>query len=362
MPVQVSGELKDVRLKAGNPDDEAELRGLVKLFAAVYGESFPSRDVYNIQFWNKHIGTRFSSLLALSRNKVIGHLALQPDRHARTNVQLAFPAIDPGYQPFSGELAGLAWEVIAKQSARQHWRSMYMKTMADRAMYQQIGLEVFGMSEVAIYPSYYRVCQDGALRPQVAIIYQRVFDRSALANGGCDTLYVPRKHLELCRHLYERVGLRRSFKAEPRTRAQYIVPADRRAVERQRLRGAGIAQVFVYPSLLDSFSQVEHVMSCAADDVPPLMIVSTQDPRCPSFCSFLEERGYHFSGVLPLLRNRESIVYHRVNGAAASELVLYSDTARTLAQYIQSNQPPFVSDLIPNMSEARIGYREDIFQ
>ena len=58
----IYNDLEDIRIKAATPDNEVEIRNIIKLFTAEYGQHFPEQGVYDMQFWSRRIGTRFFSL------------------------------------------------------------------------------------------------------------------------------------------------------------------------------------------------------------------------------------------------------------------------------------------------------------
>ncbi|MGI6523950.1 MAG: hypothetical protein ACOX2O_01445 [Bdellovibrionota bacterium] len=334
--MQQNNELKDVRIKAGNPDNEIEIRNIIKLFTAEYGQSFPEQGVYDMQFWSRRISTRFSSILALMNNKIIAHLAIQPDRKLSNSVQVTFPAVDPQHLYLIDQLAEVAWQMVKKQAERHRWSSVYALLMSKERRYQQVASDTFGLLETAIFPHYFRAAPQSKdiTKRRNAIFAQKILSPQSQIPSETETLYVPQKHLEACKYLYNGSGLKRSFQSV--AGEYFAVPTDIRACEARRYYGQGFSHVYITPSLLTNFNVISDYLS---PSVPNLFFVSMKDPSCPDFCQYLEDHGLSFCGVLPLLRNRECIVYTQITDWDLESADCFSERSKYLVQYISETLP-----------------------
>ena len=66
----------DINLRATNPDNVFDIRGIIDLFNITYGSTFPNHEVYLEDFWKERIGNRFISIVAERNSKIIGGIIL----------------------------------------------------------------------------------------------------------------------------------------------------------------------------------------------------------------------------------------------------------------------------------------------
>jgi hypothetical protein len=342
--------VKPIEIKAADPDNEVELKGIVELFKSAYGEHFPNRCVYSTAFWNKHMIKRFTSLIALQERRIVGHLAIQPDHDNPHIAQLLFPAYARDMQGALLDLSGQAWELIERQSARRGWRLVYACEFDGLPLLQEVTSGVFRTSPVAILPDYYRSDQKGLQNGSRRRQRERAPRRAALVltakafKHGRDpieaplTLFVPKRHAPMCEYLYSPLGLQRSFADgfDAKRMEPYALPAEARAVERFSAKEAEVSRFFVHPSLLKNTEAA--AAEIAANTKRGFVFVNMRDPSCPLFCSRLEENGYLFCGVFPLIRNRESIVYFHPGSEHWLAEGYCCARAETLGAYISAQE------------------------
>ncbi len=316
---------KDIRIKAGSPDNEIVLREIIKLFTAEYGQNFLAEDVYNMQFWARRIGTRFLSLLAFDHNHLIAHLALQAEKCNKRSVQLLYPATNPHYFEDLSVLSEMAWRVISTQASRHNWQSIFTLMSADDIKYQGLVGEYFNMQPTAVFPSFFNTPHDTVSKSHNAVFFQRFFESSLNADSP---IFVPRKHRDICAEIYAKLGLKRKFNSKA-SKESFAMPTDIRALETFRYHVQDFSHVYITPSLLNDFSAAISYINNSSN----LLFINTQDPLCPDFCEYIEEYGYSFSGVTPTIRGREAIVYSRLQEENLRDTATINQTS-FLFQYI----------------------------
>lgn len=334
----IYNDLEDIRIKAATPDNEVEIRNIIKLFTAEYGQHFPEQGVYDMQFWSRRIGTRFFSLLAMAQNKVIAHIAVQADRAPSQGAQICFPAFDPDHLYLVDQLAEGAWGVITKQAQRHKWHSIYGLLISHERRYQQVASDTFGLLETAIFPHYFHAGVYASKKINIpnhnAIFAQKILAPQSPLSLNKETIYVPKAHLDICKYIYSGMGLARNFTSQEGD--YFAVPTDIRACSTHRYPGQGFSHIQVTPSLLSEF---DSTLPYIDTNVSNLFFVNSHDPLCPSYCEFLEDHGLTFCGAMPLIRNQESLVYTRINNWDLDPASCFSERAKFLAQYISESLP-----------------------
>jgi len=350
-------QVEDIHLKAANPDNEVEIKQLSNLFRRVYGKSFPIDSVYDPQFWRTHIGTRFISVIAVRKGRIIAHLGAYPDSDEPRHVQLCFPLCDPAYSHLIPMLGKGAWSILQKQAQRQRWKMIYYFVFGNVPDMQQMADSIFFTKEVAICPDYLpasnlrprgnknvkgiRRTSNGS-RTHISIT-QRII--TAEENPPLK-LFIPRHHRQMIECLYEPLGLKRTFMDRPKhLREAHALPAEARAVEKNYFSKTGVVHSFVHPSLLPGRpDDVEGLSANGNSQV--YAFVNMEDPACPAFCEKLEDKGYQFCGILPLLKGRDSVVYYKASSTVLQQAdrqfdedFFYSPRAKMLASYTKDQDP-----------------------
>ena len=264
------------------------------------------------------------------------------------------------------EISGLAealWKAVSHTAQRQGWESIYKYISTGDDRIQPILARAFGLADTAIYPGY----RSSAIRSRrhghpssesvmVDISPPVVVAQRALSpNSGSETpVYVPEQHLEMVRCLYEPLGLKRTFCASSEgVHEAPAIAADAQGVELRSFRHTGLCQLFVQPSLLSSFQRAAVEVDAARFN-DCVVFVNLFDSRTPAFCEFLEENGFRFSGIVPLLQGRDSILYSRRRSGLIDEGSFSTAKAKTLASYIQSYSVDWSTGNLPSYaSESR---------
>lgn len=354
-PLREDSTLNRIKIKALGPDNGVAIRGLIRLFSHVYGETFPVKGVYDPEFWAAQLGKRFVSIVAEDGGDIVAHLAVHQDGALGTDSFISLPVIDPAYRHSAADITHAAAETVRRLARRQGWRSISGFVYEDVRAMQAIPDAILRSKEVAILPGYLparpvkargerlsprRLEAERGLRRH-ALMTQRIFSPSAVQPLA---IFVPERHREICRILYAPLGLDRALVSDPQTPC--ITPSID-SIERSYHRGLGTHHIFVRPSGVAKHTALEPK---GWDGSKALFVyVDLGDPACPEFCASLEDQGYRFSGIVPLVRGRDSIVFFKETEPFLDRSPFTSPRARMLSRYIETYDIAQAIDvLVPN--------------
>ncbi|MCO6431732.1 MAG: hypothetical protein J5J00_12815 [Deltaproteobacteria bacterium] len=309
-------------IKALAPDNDRVLKSLVTLFEGAHGLSHPNKNVYALQYWRSHIGSRFTSLGAFVDGKMAAHIALLPDPHDQLVVQLIFPVVSPAYKQFEEEIIDALDSVIAKQAARRSWNSIFYFDYVGCPSEATFELPIMGSREVAIAPAYFPMIDlssvkegnangNGSRSCRLTIeVRQAILNKS---NEERKILYVPERHASVVNFLYEPFALQREFRsvAESSTTGTVISNpffADCPAVYEDYFSPIETIHLYVQPSLITAAQKLQ-LLRKDGDAKARYIFLNMQDPACIALCQEIESQGFSFCGVMPCFFGQENIIY-----------------------------------------------------
>lgn len=305
----------------------------MRLFKQAYGDCYPIGGVYDAQFWQSHIGSRFVSLLGSANGKPVWHAALHPDKSNSKNMQLAYMVGDINNETHLAEVIKYSWEVIQRQAAWNDWSLLYHFIGTQSATVQRLTQSIYGSIETALCPAYLG-CEGSHSTSERSSVFvaQNVFKPDDIKNK---ILYVPKHHLEVISYLYSPLNIPREFESSAnRINGNGAKPK----LDGLELRYFSLTQVChatVVPSEISNHKSV--IAELSSHPAKALyLFVDMEDKKCPDFCSYLEEFGFKFCGVSPLLQGKDQILYWRQTKTDLRKLELHSERARFLASYIQN--------------------------
>ncbi|MDC0357970.1 hypothetical protein OAO01_04070 [Oligoflexia bacterium] len=337
--------INEVEIRATSPDNDLVIRDIISLFHEAYGDTYPVQSIYQQQFWKSHVGSRFTSLVAVHNEEVIAHLAASKDSQSEYHFQICFPVCKPDLVDHIPALGKKAWEVFTRQGKRQDWQMIYYFTFNNVPAFQQLADNVLHTQEVAICPSYFPATnfRTRGLKSQQSfltdhrtniVVTQRVFPRTGEHKR---TLFVPHYHEAICKELYSTLPLVREFEGSLLQDASIplVSAVGASAIQRACFTQTGTCHAFVQPSLVEN----HEAAVCDIDTsraISSFVLVNLEDHSCPSFCHILEEHGYRFCGVFPLLRDHDRIMYFKGKELNHPVETYQSARAQMLADYMES--------------------------
>lgn len=319
----------EIKVRAISSDNLVDIGLVMRLFKKTFANCYPIQGVYDPQFWQSHIGTRFVSLVGSVGNDVVWHAALHPDKDNPSNMQLAYMVADTERPEVLGPVLEMAWKIINNQALRNNWGLLYHFISATSLPMQALSNQTLGSVEMALCPGYLGCAATPDKRSSV-LVAQNIFNSENLPEK---TLYAPKHHLDVVSYLYSSLGLARDFEAAPK-----VVRPIRANLDGLELRYFNLTEVChatLLPSKLSNYKSLLTELSSHPSKALYLF-VDLADPMCPEVCNYIEDAKFRFCGVLPLIQGRDQLIYWRPQAGFKLESSLHSERAVLLASYINS--------------------------
>lgn len=303
----------------------------------------------------------FTCLVAAGNDRFLAHLAIRHDNTARS-LELLLPTFHPAMRNEVLSLFRALCEVAEKHAKRQRRMTLVHYATTSHPFYQFIFSKCLQSKATALIPSskaVYGHGQSGLLSASGGSALAMLQVVCPAARCRVRAVFPPQAHLEMIRFLYDSLGLHRVF-LTPQSPTSCVAhgpeqgPANpfldcpdssmknrlNRAASIAELEASGLSAFRVYPSAIKhdtayvELQRAEEV--CREKCVPCHCQISLSDPCCPAFSRYLEDRGYRFSGILPLVGKDDFIAYSRLERSSLISMRLYTKSARSLRDYMLS--------------------------
>lgn len=328
---KISGE--DIAIYAISSDDSVRIAQLIDLFQRTHGEAYPVKAVYDPEFWRAQIELRMTSIVTEIAGQIVAHVAIKPDKQEVGAVQITLPVCDQQCIEGVSVIAKKYAALIRRQCRRNSWPLLYHYVSTNCYLSTALSSELFYDNETAVCPAYLLRGHSELESPQ-QISGTTVFLTQLIPYPEKFTeteLYLPEKHLEICRKLYEPFGLERKFSTRPKPVKN---PTARKAIHITDLRHIETAHIEVSPSLVgDVDALIKGIRPYK--DYAIYLFLDLSDPFTPDFCDSLEKLGYRFSGVLPVRKGHDSLVLWKEQDIKFDSGLLYSARAKLLLEYLK---------------------------
>jgi hypothetical protein len=326
--------LADLKIKAVSPDNAATLRGIVQLFRELYGDTYSTMGVYDVDYWRTNVGRRLTSLAVSDHGEIVAHLALVRLGAGAADVFVTHAALHPRYQHHGGEITGLTRDVVRRLGIRQQWGSTLACLHETAVPTGQFAATVLRSREVAILPDYFQYGSGTAQRRRHGLLTHRSFGRDRFPGA---TVYLPERHREIARILYAPLGLERQI-ADPAQPKRVVTAPPWKSVspvpvERVPFRSHGSYHLLVSPQRFDPRRPIEP--RSWNGSAPVYVYLDSFDPACPVVAEHLEAQGYRFGGVVPAVFGHDSIFYFKETEPYVDRSPFSTARARMLSRYIE---------------------------
>lgn len=308
----MSGNITNIILRATNPDNVFDIRGIIDLFNITYGSTFPNHEVYLEDFWKERIGNRFISIIAERNSKIIGHIACCPHKEDPKNVQIIMPVVIPCNE--EQEILNMMWKLVENIAVKKSWKMAYkFITSYPEKMENTISM-IGNFYDSAIYPGHQnnntQKDQDNSetkTQTSFPILYsQHTFDSKLIKT---EVFYAPKAYQEIIINFYRELQIPRRL-GNNQSKKIFKIYSDIKPVEIKSYKHTGLCRAYITPSMLTSFSldALSYDTNRFSD---ALYYVNLLDPKCPDFCDYLESHSYSFCGVIPLIDGSDYIIYSK---------------------------------------------------
>lgn len=280
-----------LRIKALNADNALEVRALISLFdraSAAGVQPYPA--VLSEEFWQTRVPQQLTSVVAIDRNVVQAHLSLTVED---SDAHVLFAVVDPQLENGSDVLAKL-WQHMRQSPRLANLRSLTITIPQASSAVEEFAKHTLGARLCCLLPEH---------TPAPS-------GRAATILGTCsqtqrlpDTLKmrIPARYRAFASSLLAEYGILASYLDI--SNAPRAVSADARSVVTYTYREVQSQHLFVEPSLLSNWRDLD-----LDNNFKNFIFVDARDVKCTEFCDMLESQGYVFSGILPFVFGRTSVV------------------------------------------------------
>ncbi|MGI6680003.1 MAG: hypothetical protein ACOX3T_00680 [Bdellovibrionota bacterium] len=301
----------DINLRATNPDNVYDIKGIIELFNLTYGSTFPNKEVYMEDFWKERIGNRFISIVAEQNSKIIGHIACCPHKEDPQNIQIIMPVVAPNSN--EQEILNIMWGLVEDLAVKKSWKMAYkFITSYPKKMENTISM-IGNFYDSAIYPGHkldeIATLEAKEIHTQTSypILYsQHTFNSELIKN---DYFYPPNAYVDIITDFYIGLKIPRRLGSD-KSKKTFEIYSDIKPIELKSYKHTGLCRIYITPSLLTSFTKdcIEYDTNRFSD---ALYYVNLLDPKCPDFCEYMETKGYSFCGIVPLIDSGDYIIYSK---------------------------------------------------
>ena len=217
-------------------------------------------------------------------------------------------------------------------------------------MLQMLSAKCFHCDAAALMPCSKLACevqQNGSREPAhdsaVLVMYNVLLPDAE----DLRVIYPPPSHRGKILDLFESFGLIREAingvskpaAAEEPKAMPCLSPRDARSYSMSFLQRFGIHQLRITSSgMADTeaaFELIERTENSQKYGHFHVIIqVPLDDPRCPKVCAELEDKGFGFCGILPLVNNHDYVCYAQYDESQLKRLTLYTENAKALRNYM----------------------------
>jgi hypothetical protein len=351
-----TGKEEDIVIRALNPDNRREVEMLVELFVKNFGTSYPFQQVYDHEFWAaksddiENSDDGLISIVGVDEKRFVAHLALRPEK-TYGRVEMLLPAIHPSYRKQVFKMSRLFWRCILEQAKRQNWSLIYHYSLISHPVSQLVSAKCFHSDPVLFLPNYipsnqYRMT--GMWRPNdqtsILVMYN-VLQETAIEPV---TLYPPVRHARMIEKIYQPLKLNRSFKILNENETSILqfgknISLHDSASSTFCIERFNLCHLMLTPSKLPSLEYAfDRIKEYTQNSEKKLFIhIALDDILCPILSKALELKGYKFCGALPLQDKHDYIVFGKFEHTDVKDLVLYSDQAKALRDYLANNSSTY---------------------
>ena len=210
---------------------------------------------------------------------------------------------------YEEKILHLLWEKVESLARTKSWKMAFKFITSYPEKMERTISKIGNFNEIALYPGHKneQSLNDIQTETSYPVLYsQHTFDASRIKK---EKIYVPSQYKDIVEKFYRDVSIQRDFAKEDEKDSLLILD-DAKPVELKSYRHTGLCRLYVTPSLLPTFNK-NQISFDNTRFYDALIYVNLFDSKCPLFCEFLEEIGYSFSGIIPLIDGGDYIIYSK---------------------------------------------------
>ncbi len=338
-----------VSVRAINPDNKVEIDSLINFIKNSLPESYPIKSVFDDKYWQNHLGSRFFSLVAKNEaGEILAHIGICRDALAN-HIRIVYPVIKPNLKITSSFKSAIT-SFLNNLKIRQGWDLYYYFLLNENLESARSLHELLGGEIIAVCPNYFQGGDNSTTGQTVSIVMNMLVEEVE-TRGKEIPVYVPKNHLDIIQTIYKQIPLTRIIKSDAKTISAVHLPAEALSVEIKSFSQTNVAHVSIEPSLVSNskemISQLRGINSGSH-----IIFLNIRDPLAPTVAATLENEGYLFTGALPLILNKECLVYSKPTGDFLLSDPINKKTAK-LYDYVLEQSSIKTQSIAPTISQPR---------
>ena len=314
---------------------EEDAASLSSLFRTIYGDAYPSTDVYDPSYLAdaNRKGTICSYICRDQTGEVAAHLALVQSAPFSGTMEVAQGLVHPTYRG-AGLLSRLM-ELVIEEADRSHDCATLFATPVCNHVMSQRSLASAGFTDAAFEVDYTPArlfAKEGSSRGRVATL----FSSRTLKPSPELVSYLPRAYASVIADIFREANAQRRF-----LRAQADLPLPKTSVaDVTDVPTLDLAKITVTDAGRDFTGRVQTVEQQARRDgrVVVQVLVDMSTPTLDAAVEMLRSAGYWFGGVLPRYLNADALLMQKtLSTPNFDEVKAYSAAARDLLRIVQAD-------------------------
>lgn len=314
---------------------DADASSLVELFRTVWGDEYPSPDVYNPDYLAEanRTGAICSYVCRDATGRVVGHLALVRSAPFEGTMELAQGLVHPAYRG-AGVLSRMMEVVIGEAGRSHHCTTLFGTAVCNHVMSQR-SLSACGFTPSAFEIDYTPArlfAKEGSARGRVATVYAF----RSLAPAPEQVTYLPRAYAAVVADIFRGANTHRRFlysRADlPLGEASAIAVADVPTLD--------LTKITVARAGRDLARRVQDVERQARNDNRAVVqaLVDMSTPGVDTAVETLRAAGFWFAGVLPRYLDADAFLMQKTLATPNFEEVkAYAPAAQDLLRVVQAD-------------------------
>ncbi|MCB0354075.1 MAG: hypothetical protein KDD64_11135 [Bdellovibrionales bacterium] len=293
---QPSGDTP-ISIRALSPDNGAHIREVIDLFERRFGERYPVQSVYRGTFWKHHINIRFCSIGLFSNRQLIGHFSYCHDIRFPGIAFIQHAAFDERGSDFIRENPQRIRDMIERLALRHRCHSIACLVPEEISESSYFAEQTMGCALASIWPRFF---PHGDVRQDGYLFLHSLFPLELPSS-------LPEHHRKCVDALNRRVKSHGSLQFDGPL--EHVDSSKKKAFRVRSLPEVPANLIAVYPSLASQMESLADKARNRAENELTYLVLSSSDPRSADFVTLLEDRGFAFCGIVPMLESRNALLF-----------------------------------------------------
>ncbi|MCB0318823.1 MAG: hypothetical protein KDD56_08705 [Bdellovibrionales bacterium] len=296
-------------IKALSPDNDGEIRKLISLYKSVYKDSYPINQVYELDFWKTHIGTKLISVGVFLGKEIVAHFAIKNDLQSFNLKRLCLLAESSLSDTERSTLTTLLKDFLYKFCKKNQIKALYSFSYANHWIQSSIDLGHLGGTDCLLCPRYLPETHTKAFINSAEPGERISVLISALIPSERQVPSVYISQIGDHQRIAEKTFKSMSYKLLKENKPEQD-DASTSSFSSYINEKIGVSHYYIKPSkVADQNRVIKNILSDS--NFGQLVFVDVQDEGTPEFCHFLEEHDFKICGFSPQHNQMDAIVFFK---------------------------------------------------